>query len=158
MTEAYADDVLRIYGHGIASGVATFQSDVPTWTEFDAGHLPEHRLVALGEDDAVLGWVAVSPVSGRCVYSGVVEHSVYVDPAARGRGVGRTLLEALLVSARDGGVWTVQSGVFPQNTASLALHAAAGFRVVGTRERLGFMSHGPLAGSWLDVVLLEKRL
>ena len=158
MTEAYADDVLRIYGHGIASGVATFQSDVPTWTEFDAGHLPEHRLVALGEDDAVLGWVAVSPVSGRCVYSGVVEHSVYVDPAARGRGVGRTLLEALLVSVRDGGVWTVQSGVFPQNTASLALHAAAGFRVVGTRERLGFMSHGPLAGSWLDVVLLEKRL
>ena len=158
MTEAHADDVLRIYGHGIASGVATFQSDVPTWTEFDAGHLPEHRLVALEEDDAVLGWVAVSPVSGRCVYSGVVEHSVYVDPAARGRGVGRTLLEALLVSVRDGGVWTVQSGVFPQNTASLALHAAAGFRVVGTRERLGFMSHGPLAGSWLDVVLLEKRL
>lgn len=92
------------------------------------------------------------------MYAGVVELSVYVDPAARGRGVGRLLVDGLVDSARAGGVWTIQAGVFPQNRASLALHAAAGFRVVGTRERLGLMGHGPLAGSWLDVVLLEKRL
>lgn len=158
MTPAHADAVLRVYGAGAASGLATFQAQPPTWAEFDAGHLPDHRLVALDADDAVLGWVAVSPVSGRCVYAGVVELSVYVDPAARGRGVGRLLVDGLVDSARAGGVWTIQAGVFPQNRASLALHAAAGFRVVGTRERLGLMGHGPLAGSWLDVVLLEKRL
>lgn len=157
MRAEHAGAVLAVYAAGIATGSATFQAEVPTWEEFDAGHLPGHRLVALDGDD-VLGWVAVSPVSGRCVYAGVVEHSLYVAPGARGRGVGRTLLDAVLASARDGGIWTVQAGVFPQNTASLALHAAAGFRVVGTRERLGLMTHGPLAGEWLDVVLLEKRL
>lgn len=158
MLAAHADAVLDIYAAGIAAGHATFQQDAPTWAAFDADHLPDHRLVALDPDGTVLGWVAASPVSGRCVYSGVVEHSVYVAPSARGRGVGRRLLDGLLASARTGGVWTVQAGVFPQNTASLALHDAAGFRVVGTRERLGLMSHGPLAGTWLDVVLLEKRL
>lgn len=158
MHAAHADAVLDIYAAGIATGHATFQQEAPTWAAFDADHLPDHRLVALDPDGTVLGWVAASAVSGRCVYSGVIEHSVYVAPSARGRGVGRTLLDALLASARTGGVWTVQSGVFPQNTASLALHDAAGFRVVGTRERLGLMAHGPLAGTWLDVVLLEKRL
>lgn len=157
MRAAHADAVLDIYAAGIATGTATFQAEPPTWVEFDAGHLPGHRLVAL-DGDEVLGWVAASPVSGRCVYAGVVEHSLYVRPGARGRGVGRALLDGLLDSARAGGVWTVQAGVFPQNAASLALHAAAGFRVVGTRERLGRMTHGPLAGRWLDVVLLEKRL
>ncbi len=157
MRDQHAAGVLAVYADGIATGVATFQAQPPTWQEFDAGHLADHRFVALDGDD-VLGWVAVSPVSGRCVYAGVVEHSVYVAPAARGRGVGRLLLDRLLHSARDGGLWTVQAGVFPQNAASLALHAAAGFRVVGTRERLGLMTHGPHAGSWLDVVLLEKRL
>lgn len=157
MRPEHAVAVLDVYAAGIATGTATFREDPPTWAEFDAGHLPAHRLVALGGDD-VLGWVAVSPVSGRCVYAGVVEHSLYVRPGARGRGVGRALLDGLLASARAGGVWTVQAGVFPQNAASLALHAAAGFRVVGTRERLGLMTHGPLAGEWLDVVLLEKRL
>ena len=88
----------------------------------------------------------------------MIEHSVYVDPAARGRGVGRALLDALLGSAAAGGVWTVQSGVFPENAASLALHAAAGFRVVGTRERLAKMTYGPFADRWRDVILLEKRL
>ncbi|UCN16432.1 N-acetyltransferase family protein [Cellulomonas iranensis] len=157
MRDEHAPGVLDAYATGIATGVATFQAQPPTWQEFDTGHLADHRYVALDGDD-VLGWVAVSPVSGRCVYAGVVEHSVYVAPAARGRGVGRLLLGRLLDSARDGGLWTVQAGVFPQNAASLALHAAAGFRVVGTRERLGLMTHGPHAGRWLDVVLLEKRL
>ncbi|WP_087509123.1 GNAT family N-acetyltransferase [Cellulomonas iranensis] len=157
MRDEHAPGVLDAYAAGIATGVATFQAQPPTWQEFDTGHLADHRYVALDGDD-VLGWVAVSPVSGRCVYAGVVEHSVYVAPAARGRGVGRLLLGRLLDSARDGGLWTVQAGVFPQNAASLALHAAAGFRVVGTRERLGLMTHGPHAGRWLDVVLLEKRL
>lgn len=150
-------DVARIYADGIATGHATFAADVPSWEEFDAGKLPEHRFVALDDDGAVLGWVAVSSVSDRCVYAGVVEHSVYVDEAARGRGVGRTLLDALLASTDAAGVWTVQSGVFPENAASLALHAAVGFRAVGTRERLGRMTHGPHAGTWRDVVLLERR-
>jgi phosphinothricin acetyltransferase len=157
MTAVHADGVLDVYRAGIATGTATFQAQAPTWPEFDGGHLPEHRFVAL-DGDAVLGWAAASPVSGRCVYAGVVEGSVYVDPRAQGRGVGRLLLDRLLTSAHEHGVWTVQAGVFPQNTASLALHAAAGFRVVGTRERLGLMTHGPHAGQWLDVVLLEKRL
>lgn len=157
MRPEHVGAVLDIYAAGIATGTATFQSEVPTCDEFDSGHLPGHRFVAL-DSDAVLGWVAASPVSERCVYAGVVEHSVYVAPTARGRGVGRALLEQLLDSARAGGIWTVQSGVFPQNIASLALHEATGFRVVGTRERLGQMTHGPLAGRWLDVVLLEKRL
>ena len=151
-------DVERIYVAGIATGHATFEAAPPTWEAFDAGKVREHRFVALGDDGEVLGWAAASPVSDRCAYAGVIEHSVYVDPAARGRGVGRMLLDALLRSAATGGVWTVQSGVFPENTASLALHTAAGFRVVGTRERLGKMTYGPLAGRWRDVVLLEKRL
>nr|WP_262348427.1 GNAT family N-acetyltransferase [Cellulosimicrobium cellulans] len=106
----------------------------------------------------VLGWVAASPVSRRAVYAGVVEASLYVGGAARGRGVGRALMAALLDSAAAGGVWTVQSSVFPENTGSLALHAATGFRVVGTRERIARMTYGPLAGRWRDVVLLERRL
>ncbi|WP_291885710.1 GNAT family N-acetyltransferase [Cellulomonas sp.] len=157
LTAAHWPDVERIYAAGIATGHATFAEDVPTWEAFDAGKLAEHRFVAVDETGAVVGWVAVSPVSERCVYAGVVEHSVYVDEAVRGRGVGRLLLEALLASTDAGGVWTVQSGVFPENTASLALHAAAGFRVVGTRERLGRMTHGPRSGEWRDVVLLERR-
>jgi L-amino acid N-acyltransferase YncA len=100
----------------------------------------------------VLGWVAVSPVSGRCVYAGVVEHSVYVHPAARGQGVGRQLLDTLITSTEAGGIWTIQSGIFPENTASVALHHAVGFRDVGIRERIG-QHHG----RWRDVLLLERR-
>lgn len=150
--------VRAIYAAGVATGHATFESEPPaTWAAFDAAKLPAHRLVALDDRGGVVGWAAVSAVSDRCVYGGVVELSVYVHPEARGRGVGRALLDALLASTDAADVWTVQSGVFPENAASLALHAAAGFRVVGVRERLGRMTHGPLAGRWRDVVLLERR-
>ena len=157
LTTADWSDVARIFAEGIATGHATFEPAAPDWAEWDAGHLPTHRFVATGDDGAVLGWVAASPVSGRCVYAGVVEDSVYVGEAARGRGVGRALLAALLDSAQTGGAWTVQAGVFPENAASVRLHTDAGFRVVGTRERIGRMAHGPLAGRWRDVLLLEKR-
>ncbi len=157
MTGEHAAAVLDIYAEGVATGHATFESGPPAWEAFDTGHLPAHRFVAVDEEGAVLGWAAASPVSGRCVYAGVIEDSVYVARTARGRGVGRELLARLLASARDAGVWTVQAGIFPENEPSVALHRAAGFRVVGTRERLGRMSHGPLAGRWRDVLLLEHR-
>jgi L-amino acid N-acyltransferase YncA len=151
MTDVHAAAVLAIYQAGIDEGNATFETCAPGWPTFTAARLPGHRYVAITAGQ-VTGWVAASPVSGRCVYAGVVEHSVYVHPAARGRGIGRGLLEALIGSTEAAGIWTVQSGIFPENTASLALHRAAGFRVVGTRERIG-QHHG----RWRDVVLIERR-
>jgi len=156
LTAEHWPDVERIYAAGIATGQATFESEPPTWEAFDAGRLPGQRLVAL-DGGRVVGWVAASAVSERCAYAGVVEHSVYVDPAAAGRGVGRALLDALIASTEAAGVWTIQSGIFPENAASLALHRSAGFRVVGTRVKLGRMVTGPLAGQWRDVVLVERR-
>ncbi|MCM1971319.1 GNAT family N-acetyltransferase [Streptomyces sp. G1] len=152
MTRAHADRVLEIYQAGIDEGDATFETTAPDWASFDAARLPEHRFVAADDAGGVLGWVAATTVSDRCAYAGVVEHSVYVHPGARGRGVARTLLDALIASAEAAGIWTIQSGVFPENTASLALHQRAGFRVIGTRERIG-RHHGV----WRDVVLLERR-
>jgi L-amino acid N-acyltransferase YncA len=155
MTPGDATAVLAIYQAGMDGGNASFEHTAPAWDAFDAARLPGHRLVAVDPDNAVLGWVAVSAVSSRAVYAGVVEHSVYVDSAARGRGVGRTLLDALIVSTETAGIWTIQSGVFPENTASLALHRAAGFRTVGVRERVGrHVNHG---NRWRDVVLIERR-
>jgi phosphinothricin acetyltransferase len=151
MTAAHATAVLAIYQAGIDEGNATFETRAPGWEAFTAAHLPAHRFVATVAG-RVTGWVAASAVSGRCVYAGVVEHSVYVHPAARGQGTGRRLLAALITSAEAAGIWTIQSGIFPENTASLALHQAAGFRVVGTRERIG--QH---RGRWRDVVLIERR-
>ncbi|RSS62753.1 N-acetyltransferase family protein [Streptomyces sp. WAC07061] len=151
MGPEHAEQVLAIYQLGIDEGNATFETTAPTWEAFDKAKLPGHRLVAL-DGERVLGWAAVVPVSDRCAYAGVVEHSVYVHPDARGRGVGLTLLEALLASTEAAGIWTVQSGIFPENTASLALHHRAGFRTVGTRERIG-RHHG----MWRDVVLVERR-
>jgi L-amino acid N-acyltransferase YncA len=156
LTAEHWPEVERIYRAGIATGHATFESGPPTWEVFDASRLPAHRLVAV-EGDAVLGWAAASAVSDRCVYAGVVEHSVYVDPAAQGRGTGRLLLDALASSTEAAGIWTIQSGIFPENAASLAVHAAAGFRVVGTRERVGQMTYGALSGLWRDVVMVERR-
>lgn len=152
MTAAHADEVLRIYQIGLDSGDASFETTAPSWEDWDRARLPEHRFVAVADSGAVLGWVAVSTVSDRCVYAGVVEHSVYVDPAARGQGVGLALLEALIESTEKAGIWTIQSGVFPENTGSLALHQKVGFRVVGVRERIA-RHHG----RWRDVVYLERR-
>jgi L-amino acid N-acyltransferase YncA len=146
------DAVRRIYADGIASGDATFETEPPAWETWDAAHLPDHRLVARAEDGTVAGWVAASPVSDRCAYAGVVESSIYVDRAWQGRGVGRRLLEAFLASTEAAGIWTVQTGVFPENDASIRLHEACGFRRVGVRERLGKRD-----GRWRDVVLLERR-
>ena len=151
MLAEHAAAVLAIYQAGIDEGNATFETQAPRWDEFSAAKLPAHRYVATA-GGGVLGWVAVSAVSGRCVYAGVVEHSVYVHPGARGQGVGRQLLAALISSTEAAGIWTIESGIFPENTASAALHRAAGFRTVGIRERIG-QHHG----RWRDVVLIERR-
>ncbi|GEL48149.1 N-acetyltransferase [Cellulomonas hominis] len=157
MEAAHWPEVEAIYAAGIATGHATFEATTPSWEAFDAGHLAHHRHVCLDHDGSVLGWAAVSPVSARAVYAGVVEHSLYVAPAARRRGVGRMLLAELVHSTEAAGIWTIQSSVFPENTASLALHRATGFRQIGTRRRIARMSTGPLAGQWRDTVLLERR-
>jgi phosphinothricin acetyltransferase len=143
--------VRAIYVQGIATGHATFEQDAPEWETWDASKLPVCRLVARSEED-VLGWAALSPVSGRCVYGGVAEVSVYVADVARGRGVGRELLARLNVESEAAGLWTLQAGIFPENVASIRLHQSAGFRIVGTREKLGEMN-----GVWRDVVLMERR-
>ena len=144
--------VADVFAEGIATGRATFETRVPTWEEWDAAHLSEHRFVA-ELDGELAGWVAVVPYSRRAVYRGVGEESVYVAERARGRGVGRALLEAVIESARNGELWTLQAGIFPDNVASLELHRRLGFREVGVRERIG-----QLDGAWRDVVLLELRL
>jgi phosphinothricin acetyltransferase len=149
--------VERIYTAGIATGHATFEDTPPTWEAFDASRLPDQRLIAVHESGGVLGWAAATAVSDRCVYAGVVEHSVYVDPAHQGQGIGLALLHALVASTEAAGIWTLQSGIFPENQPSLALHAAAGFRTVGTRQRVGQMTFGPMADRWRDVVFLERR-
>ncbi len=145
------DEVAAIYAAGIATGHATFEEAPPTWAEWDRAHRPDLRLVAT-EGAAITGWAAAGPVDGRCWHQGVVEHGVYVRPDRLGRGIGRALLGALVEAAEAAGVWTVQAGVFPENEASLALHRACGFRVVGRRERIGRQ-----AGVWRDVLLLERR-
>jgi phosphinothricin acetyltransferase len=152
MTSADWTAVHAIYAAGIASGDATFETEPPTWERFDNTRLPEHRYVATDSAGEVIGWVAATPISDRAAYRGVVEHSVYVDPDAAGRGIGLALLTTLIDSTEAAGIWTIQSGVFPENTASLALHERAGFRVVGRRTRIG-----RLHGVWRDVVLIERR-
>jgi L-amino acid N-acyltransferase YncA len=144
--------VADIYWDGMRDGLATFETEVPSWGEWDAAHLPEHRLVAELEGD-VVGWAALSPASARRCYSGVAENSVYVAERVRGRGIGRMLLEALMTGARRAGIWTIQTSIFPENPASLALHERCGFRVVGTRERIAKRD-----GIWRDTVFLEVRL
>ncbi|HEX4811546.1 MAG TPA: arsenite methyltransferase [Nonomuraea sp.] len=153
MREADAEQVLAIYQAGLDTGQASFETTAPSWEGFTAAKLPHLRYVACdtGTGD-ILGWVAASAVSPRPVYAGVVEHSIYVHPGCQAHGIGRALLTAFIAAAEDSGVWTIQSGVFPENTASLSLHQALGFRAVGTRERVG-RHHGV----WRDVLMIERR-
>lgn len=152
MAPGHAARVLEIYGEGIATGDATFESVVPDWITFDTGHLPDARFVAL-VDGQVAGWVALSPYSSRAVYRGVAWESVYVAAASRGQGIGLLLLEAAMAAAQAVGYWTLLAGVEIENRASLSLHARAGFRELGIHERLG---RDP-SGRWRDVAILEWR-
>jgi L-amino acid N-acyltransferase YncA len=142
-----------IYLEGIATGSATFETEAPSWEKWDTGHLAAPRLVARADgESSILGWAALSRVSARAVYAGVVDESIYVAAAARGKRVGRLLLSTLCAEAEAAGLWTMQAGIFPENIASLRLHEACGFRVVGRREKMG-----KLGGVWRDVMLLERR-
>lgn len=149
--------VERIYAQGIADGEATFEVATPSWEAFDASRHPQLRLVAESDRGDVVGWAAASAVSSRPAYRGVIEHSVYVDRGARGTGVGTALLRGILDAADRAGFWTVQSSVFPENVASLRLHEAAGFRVIGRRERIARSGVGSHAGQWRDTLLIERR-
>ena len=145
------DAVRAIYLEGISTGNATFEKSAPDWQAWDAGHLKSCRFVARLNSE-ILGWAALSPVSGRCVYSGVAEVSVYVAERARGRKIGSRLLDALVTASEREGIWTLQAGIFPENLPSIELHKRNGFRIVGTREKLGSMD-----GRWRDVILMERR-
>jgi phosphinothricin acetyltransferase len=143
--------VKKIYEEGIATGNATFQTEAPSWEDWDKAHAESPRLIA-EENNEVLGWAAITPVSGRCVYAGVGEVSVYVSANARGKGVGKKLLQSLIEESEHENYWTLQAGIFPENKASLSLHEAVGFRIIGIRERIGKMGN-----AWRDTVLLERR-
>jgi L-amino acid N-acyltransferase YncA len=142
---------MAIYQAGLDTGNASFETAAPDWSTWEAAHLPDYRFVALLGND-VVGWVATSATSDRCVYAGVIEESIYVSPAARGQGVGRALLHRLIEATEADDVWTLQTGIFPENTASVGLHESVGFRIVGRRERIG--RHVDV---WRDVLLLERR-
>lgn len=143
--------VKTIYEQGIATGDATFQTDAPSWEEWDRSHLGHSRLVAL-KDGSVIGWAALTSVSGRCVYAGVAEVSVYIAPDYRGQKVGERLLQALIDSSEANNIWTLQAGIFPENKASVHIHGKCGFRMLGYREKIG-QQHGV----WRDTVILERR-
>jgi len=156
MTSDDADAVLSIYAEGIASHNATFETDPGTWETWNERFLADCRLVAVAGSKA-LGWAALSAISSRPVYRGVAEVSLYVASAARGQGIGKVLMAALIESSEAAGFWTLQAHIFPENEASLHLHAAHGFREVGRRECLGKMQIGPLKGKWRDGILVERR-
>lgn len=151
MKESDWEQVRSIYLEGISTGHATFETDAPLWEEWNAAHLPSCRYVARSAE-IVKGWAALSPVSGRCVYAGVAEVSIYVGRNYRAQGLGRALLQALVAASESHGLWTLQAGIFPENEASIELHQRFGFREVGRRERIGKMN-----GRWRDTVLLERR-
>jgi L-amino acid N-acyltransferase YncA len=148
----YWSAVRDIYEEGIATGNATFQSSAPTWDEWNSSHAEKARIIAVDDNGEVLGWAALTPLSGRCVYAGVGEVSVYVSANARGKGVGKALLNELIRQSEENGFWTLTAGIFPENEASLKIHRNAGFKVLGIREKIGKMN-----GQWRDTVLLERR-
>jgi L-amino acid N-acyltransferase YncA len=156
MTSDDSDAVLAVYQSGIDTGHATFESQAPDWSHFDDSKLAAPRLVAISGDKLV-GWAALSPVSSRCVYGGVGEVTVYVDGRARGGGIGGALLAALISASEAAGIWTLQSGIFVENTASIRIHEKYGFEHMGVRKGLGKMSYGPMAGQWRDVLMMERR-
>lgn len=147
------ESVRQIYREGIGTGQATFESEAPEWAGWDAKHLAFARLVAVTSEKEIAGWAALSPVSTRAVYAGVAEVSVYVGAKFRGHGVGTQLMQALISASEENGVWTLQSSIFPENAATLSLHQASGFRVVGHRERIGRAANG----MWRDTLLMERR-
>ncbi len=151
ITKNNYSEVADIYGEGIATGVATFETSIPNWYKWNSSHLDFARIAAY-ESDKILGWASLSPVSDRCVYGGVAEVSVYVSADARGKGVGVFLMEQLVKLSEENNIWTLQSGIFRKNKASIELHKKCGFRIIGYRERIGL-----LHGEWLDNVLLERR-
>lgn len=152
LLQVHYEQVNAIYREGIATGHATFQTEGKIWDEWDSGHLSSCRLVAV-EGDIVLGWGGLSLVSSRCVYAGVAEVSEYIAEVARGKGIGKALLQQIITDSEAAGIWTLQAGIFPENKASLALHHSCGFRTVGYRERIGRMKNG----AWRDTILLERR-
>jgi L-amino acid N-acyltransferase YncA len=156
MTPDDWEQVSHIYQEGIATGHATFEMEAPDWERWNTAHLPEARLVAR-DGEAIVGWAALSPVSGRNVYSGVTEISLYIRAGNRHQGVGSVLMAALISASEKAKIWTLQAGIFPENKASRALVKKHGFREVGRRERLGKMTYGPLAGTWRDVIIMERR-
>jgi len=151
LQQYHFEAVKEIYALGIATGMATFQEEVPTWESWDESHLKKGRLVAL-DGDEIVGWAALTPVSGRCVYAGVAEISIYIHPNHQGKGIGRALLKALIAESEKQNLWTLQAGIFPENAASLKIHQQCGFRQVGYREKIG-----QLNGVWRDTILLERR-
>lgn len=151
MNDSHWSGAAAIYKEGIETGIATFETDVPGFLEWDGSHLKTCRLVATS-DNRIIGWAALSPVSERCVYSGVAEVSVYVAVSTRNKGVGKALLNRLIEDSEKEGIWTLQAGIFPENVASIELHKSCGFREVGIREK-----PGRLHGKWRDVLLMERR-
>jgi phosphinothricin acetyltransferase len=148
---AHWDKVREIYVDGLGTGLASFETEAPSWAQWDAAHLSSVRLVALS-DGVVTGWAALSPVSARPVYAGVAEVSVYIGEAWRGEGIGRALLERLVLESEQNGIWTLQASIFPENQPSIVLHKSCGFREVGRRERIGRLN-----GAWRDTILMERR-
>lgn len=152
LKDIHYNSVQDIYLQGIATGNATFQTEAPSWDDWTKGHLEHSRFVAVDDLGAIMGWAALSPVSSRCVYAGVAEVSVYIGADHRGKGVGNKLMQELIKSSEQNNIWTLQAGIFPENTASLQLHQNNGFRVIGKREKIGKMGN-----TWRDTVLLERR-
>lgn len=151
MLPEHWDAVKEIYKQGIESGNATFQTSIPSWEEWDSAHVTNSRIIAV-ENGNVIGWAALTAVSGRCVYAGVGEVSVYVNMDMQGKGIGKKLLQALISESEKNQFWTLQAGIFPENTVSIKIHENCGFRIIGRREKIGQMN-----GQWRDTLLLEKR-